>query len=109
MIVWYNLLVGVYKACTLGSRKLEKGVTMLVSAISVNRNNGYNISSNMPFYNNRSNETIGDTSFNSLTPYSNNNKKLVSADKLPQVYDNINEWKNFCHKQILGKKLNTIA
>ena len=86
--------MGVYKACTLGSRKLEKGVTMLVSAISVNRNNGYNISSNMPFYNNRSNETIGDTSFNSLTPYSNNN---------------INEWKNFCHKQILGKKLNTIA
>ena len=80
---------------------------MLVSAISVNRNNGYNISSNMPFYNSRSNETIGDTSFNSLTPYSN--KKSVPAEKLPQVYNNINEWKNFCHNQILGKKLNTIA
>ena len=42
---------------------------MLVSAISQNRNNGYNMSSNMPFYNSRSNETIGDTAFNSLTPY----------------------------------------
>ena len=26
-----------------------------------------------------------------------------------QVYDNINEWKNFCHNQILGKKLNAIV
>ena len=79
---------------------------MLVSAISVNQKNGYNISSNMPF-NNRANEQIGDTSFNSLTPYVS--KKTVFADKLPQVYNNINEWKNFCHNQILGKKLNTIA
>ena len=79
---------------------------MLVSAISVNQKNGYNISSNMPF-NNRANEQIGDTSFNSLTPYVS--KKTVSADKLPQVYNNINEWKNFCHNQILDKKLNTIA
>lgn len=78
---------------------------MLVSAISMNKNQAYNVSSNMPFYNSRSNETIGDTSFNSLTP----NKKSVPAEKLPQVYDNINEWKNFCHSQILGKKLNTIA
>ncbi len=79
---------------------------MLVSAISKS-NNGYNISSNMPFYNSRSNETIGDTAFNSLTPYSA--KKSVSADKLPQVFDNINEWQNFCHKQILDRKLNVIS
>ncbi len=78
---------------------------MLVSAISTNNNNGYNVSSNMPFYNSRSNETIGDTAFNSLTP----NKKVVSQDKTPQVFDNINEWQNFCHKQILGEKLNVIA
>ena len=50
---------------------------MLVSAISQNRNNGYNMSSNMPFYNSRSNETIGDTAFNSLTPYVS--KKVVSV------------------------------
>ncbi len=80
---------------------------MLVSAISVNQNNGYNLSSNMPFYNSRSGETIGDTSFNSLTPYVS--KKSIPAEKLPQLFDNINEWKNFCHKQILGSKLNTIA
>lgn len=79
---------------------------MLVSAISLNRNKGYNMSSSMPFYNTRSNETIGDTAFNSLTPYV---KKAVPAEKLPQIFDNINEWKNFCHKQILGGKLNTIA
>lgn len=80
---------------------------MLVSAISMNTNNGYKVSSNMPFYNSRSNETIGDTAFNSLTPYAS--KKNVSSDKLPQVFDNINEWQNFCHNQILGGKLNVIA
>ncbi len=80
---------------------------MLVSAISVNNHNGYHMSANMPFYNSRSSETIGDTSFNSLTPYTN--KKSVSTEKLPQVYDNINEWQTFCHNQILGGKLNVIA
>ncbi len=80
---------------------------MLVSAISVNHNKGYNISNNMPFYNSRNNETIGDTAFNSLTPYTS--KKTAPAEKFPQVFDNINEWQNFCHKQILGGKLNVIA
>ncbi len=80
---------------------------MLVSAISQNRNNGYNMSSNMPFYNSRSNETFGYTAFNYLTPYVS--KKVVSSEKLPQIFDNINEWQNFCHKQILGGKLNVIA
>lgn len=80
---------------------------MLVSAISRNYNGGYKMSSNMPFYNSRSNETIGDTAFNSLTPYTN--KKSVPTEELPQVFDNINEWKNFCHKQILGGNLNVIA
>ncbi len=80
---------------------------MLVSAISRNQNSGYKMSNNTPFYNSRSNETIGDTAFNSLTPYTS--KKSVSADKLPQIFDNINEWQNFCHKQILGGNLNVIA
>ena len=80
---------------------------MLVSAISVNHNQNYNLSANMPFYNNRGNEAINDTSFNSLTPYAN--RKAVSTDKLPQVMDNINEWKNFCHNRIVGGKLNVIA
>lgn len=87
--------------------KIKKGVTMLVSAISKNSKQGYNMSRNMPFYNSHSTEVIGDTSFNSLTPL--NNKKSVPAEKMPQVFDNINEWQNFCHKQILGGKLNVIA
>lgn len=80
---------------------------MLVSAISQERGSSYNMSSNMPFYNSRSSETIGDTSFNSLTPYVS--RKTVSSEKLPQVFDNINEWQNFCHNQILGKKLNVVV
>ena len=79
---------------------------MQVSTISVNQKSGYNISSNMPF-NNRAKEQIGDTSFNSLTPYTN--KKTVSADRFSQVYNHINKWKNFCKSQITGKKLNTIV
>lgn len=78
---------------------------MLVSAVSVNRNSVYNLSNNLPFYNTRSNETIGDTSFNSLTPYV---KKAIPDEDLPKVYDNINEWQNFCHNQVLGAKLNTV-
>lgn len=84
-----------------------KGVTMLVSAISVNHTKGYNMSGSKA-YSSRSNETIGDTAFNSLTPYSNS-KKAVSSEELPQVYANIAEWQNFCHNQILGNKFNVIA
>jgi hypothetical protein len=81
---------------------------MQVSAINVQNGNGYNMSNSIPNYNNRYNEPIGDTSFNSLTPYSNN-KKSISSDKLPIVFDSVNQWKNFCHQRILGSKLNVIA
>lgn len=80
---------------------------MLVSAISMNHTKGFCMSGSKT-YNNRSNETIGDTSFNSLTPYTSN-KKAASADNLKQVYANINEWQNFCHNQIIGSKFNVIA
>ena len=81
---------------------------MQVSAITVKNGNGYKFSSNMPYYNTRTTETIGDTAFNSLTPYSNS-RKAVSSEELPQVYANIAEWQNFCHNQILGNKFNVIA
>lgn len=84
-----------------------KGVFMQVSAITVKLNTGYNFSNNKPFCNNRTNEQIGDTVFNSLTPFAN--KKSTAVEKLPQVFDNINEWQSFCHKQILGGKLNVIV
>ena len=77
---------------------------MIISAISAN--SCYAMSKSNPYYVRKISE-IDDTSFNSLTPLSN--KKKVAEDKLPQLYDNINEWQNFCHKQILGQKLNVIA
>ena len=80
---------------------------MQVSAINVQGNNGYNMTNNIGIYNNRYNEQVSDTSFNSLTPY--NSKKADSADKLPYVFDSVNQWKNFCHQRILGGKLNIIA
>ena len=84
-----------------------KGVNMQVSAINAQNSNGYNMTNSISIYNNRYYETIGDTSFNSLTPYSN--KKSDSKEKLPYVFDSVNQWKNFCHQRILGGKLNIIA
>ena len=78
---------------------------MQVSAVNTQMNVGYNLS-NSVFYN-RSSELIADTSFNSLTPYTS--KKATSSDKLPYVFDSVNQWKNFCHQRILGGKLNIIA
>ena len=78
---------------------------MQVSAISVQNNNGYTLPINL--MNNRLTEQIGDTSFNSLTSFSN--LKSMSADNKSMVFDSINQWKNFCHRQILGEKLDIIA
>ena len=89
-------------------RILSEGGVMLVSAISVNNNKqGYNMSGNDNSFNSPFKNYISDTAFNSLTPYSN--KKTVSSEKLPKIFDEINEWQDFCHKQMLGQKLNVIA
>ncbi len=80
---------------------------MQVSAINAQDNNGYNMSNNIAIYNTRYKESIADTSFNSLTPYSA--KKTDTEEKLPYVFDSVNQWKNFCHRRILGGKLNIIA
>jgi len=79
---------------------------MQVSAVNMNTN-GYNMSNSISVYNNRYNEQIGDTSFNSLTPYVS--RKSAPTEKLPMVFDSVNQWKNFCHQRILGEKLNIIA
>ena len=79
---------------------------MQVSAINSESNNGYKLSGTF-IYPNRLKEPIADTSFNSLTPYIS--KKTSSADKLPMVFDSVNQWKNFCHQRILGSKLDVIA
>ena len=53
----------------------------------------------------RRNEFYTDTTFNSLSPY----KKTNSNSDMTKVFDSINEWKGFCHKQIVGGKLDVIA
>ena len=80
---------------------------MQVSAITQN-DNGYNMTNSINQVNGRYKEQIGDTSFNSLTPY-NSNKRQFSTAKMPIVFDSVNQWKNFCHQRILGGKLNIIA
>ncbi len=78
---------------------------MQVSAINTQGDNGYIMTNNMVVYNTRFYDR--ETSFNSLTPYST--KKTASEEKLPYVFDSVNQWKNFCHRRILGGKLNVIA
>ena len=81
---------------------------MQVSAINVQNDSGYNMSNSINQINSRYKEQIADTSFNSLTPYTAN-KKSNSVDKMPIVFDSVNQWKSFCHQRILGGKLDIIA
>ena len=72
---------------------------MLVSAISqhsiVNRS--------LPYYGLRTEpENVNTDSTYKL-------KKDAPEQDLPLVLDSATQWKNFCHKQILGEKLNIIA
>lgn len=76
---------------------------MLVSAISNNRFSAANTS---PYDkgNSKNNENITDTTFNSLT-----STKSSSENDLTEIYDAINRWKIFCHKQIEAGKFDIIA
>ena len=74
---------------------------MLVSAISTNRVNS------LPYYGLRANEPADETTFSSLTP--SLKEEPIPETKQLRIYESINEWKNFCHKQILGEKLNILA
>lgn len=79
---------------------------MQVSAVNM-QNNGYVMSNNTGVFNARLNDIKGDTSFNSLTPYST--KRATTQEPVPMVFDSVNQWKKFCHQRILGGKLNIIA
>lgn len=80
---------------------------MLVSAISANRNESSGMV-NSPYVsvNARGGDNAGEAVFNSLTSYA---KRTPLDNKLPQLYDSINEWKFFCHKQIVKGNLDVIA
>lgn len=76
---------------------------MLVSAISAN---GYNIAIHKNPNKTQSDKKADkktDTAFNSLTSNTNSEKNLA------EIYKSINEWKDFCHQQILDGKLDIIA
>ena len=79
---------------------------MQVSAVNM-QNNSYVMSNDAGVSNSRIADAKGDTSFNSLTPYIS--KRNGTSDKMPMVFDSVNQWKNFCHQRILGGKLNIIA
>ena len=82
----------------------RKGEVMLISAISASV-----VAPNTKVYPcakvNKKCENSADTSFNSTQP----TQKKIQDKKLNEIYDSINEWKNFCHEQILGGKLDIIA
>lgn len=55
--------------------------------------------------NSRGGDNYAETSFSNLNSYS---KKSASL-KQSQLFDSINEWKNFCHSQIEKGKFDVIA
>lgn len=71
---------------------------MLVSAISAN--------STIKTLNTKGGDNNGDAAFSSLTSYA---KRSNLENEMTGLYDSINEWKSFCHKQILSGKLDIIA
>ena len=78
---------------------------MQVSAISKCDNVGFDMKSSVPYYTNKLSES--DTSFNSLAPYSVS--RSARQDRTAKLFENINEWQNFCEDRIVGKKLDIIA
>ena len=82
-----------------------KGVYMLVSAVSANYFQSKKIAeSKAVTKKEKPVDNANDMAFNS-TP---NKIKKTSIEKLSR-YNSINEWKDFCHKQILAGNLDVIA
>lgn len=77
---------------------------MLVSAVSADYNRAY-ISKgkygSMGLYAGNNGGKNGDTIFNS----SISGGRMVSKEDLPQMFEHIVEWQDFCHKQILGGQI----
>ena len=72
---------------------------MLVSAISANNNT---------FFNTRVNSRGGEAYTETALSFLNSNSQSTS-NKQSKLFDSINEWKNFCHKQIEQGKFDVIA
>ncbi|MBE7711858.1 MAG: hypothetical protein E7Z92_06955 [Cyanobacteria bacterium SIG31] len=78
---------------------------MLVSAVSANQFQSKKIADNL----NKNKQVLSENTeliFNSL-PIAEKGKS-INSEKL-SLYSSINEWKEFCHKQILNGKLDVIV
>ena len=85
----------------------QKGVTMLVSAISANRNQTIGTTNSIySFVNTKGGDFGNDKAFSALTSYA---KRSSLDNRMTQLYDSINEWKSFCHKQIEKGNLDVLA
>ena len=77
---------------------------MLVSAISANCYNlAIHKSPEKVKNDKKADKKQSDKAFNSLPSNTDNEKNLA------EIYKSINEWKEFCHQQILAGKLDIIA
>ena len=70
----------------------EKGVYMQVSAVSAK--------STTMVFNTKANSHYCDGVSETFSNYINTKSKTISSKKQDEIYDSINEWKNFCHSQI---------
>ena len=77
----------------------KKGVYMQVSAISS--------ANNHTVFNTRVNSRGGDNYMETALSYLN--LKSDTKSQQSELFESINEWKNFCHKQIENGKLDIIA
>ena len=79
---------------------------MQVSAVSANHFlSNKKIGSTLPSRKDSQKDVNRDPVFNS---YNTTPKRCTSIEKLG-LYDSINEWKDFCHKQILSGNFDVIA
>lgn len=76
---------------------------MIVSAVSVNKIQSSRFGKATI---SKSEEKNTDTTFTKSNAYPKNSQ--INEDE-QKIFDAINEWKNFCHQQILNGKLDVIA
>ena len=79
---------------------------MIVSAVSVMN---YQKSKNSNFNKNFVNSTDRKNSDTVIKTSTFSSKKNQADNDEQKIFDAINEWKNFCHQQILNGKLDVIA
>ena len=83
---------------------VRKGVQMLVSALSAISGSSLK-SQNL----NYGSMTVNRAENLLVDNYKVNALQILPENRSKNVFDSINQWKAFCHRQILGGKLDIIA